>query len=308
MRRLSILLVALSLAEPSSSFRNGILYRPVSLSPKRQHIVTYDDVAAHHSAQSTLHCQQKPLLKSGQKKNIAVVAAAAAAMLFTVIALPSPCHASMNLPLPSPSELQQSLITLLDNLSNSGTKGMIVYAISFILWTMTVGVTTPIETAAGMAFPLVQSIPLSAIGKIGGAFLQYSLAKYIFRDWARDKMKGNEWMTKIDKSFQSHPFRVALIWRFSPLPEFVKNIGPSLVPTLKTRYQVLATLAHGLPFTVLWSIMGNEAAAVARGKGASVFLKRMVAGISWIGLFVSPTLFGMWIKGLGDDAKIDSNE
>jgi hypothetical protein len=54
--------------------------------------------------------------------------------------------------------------------------------------------------------------------------------------------------------------------------------------------------------------MGNEAAAVARGKGASVFLMRMVAGISWIGLFVSPTLFGMWIKGLGDDAKIDSNE
>jgi uncharacterized membrane protein YdjX (TVP38/TMEM64 family) len=235
-------------------------------------------------------------------------AAAAAALLCTVVALPSPCHASANLPIPSPSELQQSLISLLDNLSNSGTKGMIVYAISFILWTMSVGVTTPIETAAGMAFPLIQSIPLSAVGKIGGAFLQYSLAKYIFRDWARDKMKDNEWMTKIDKSFQSHPFRVALIWRFSPLPEFVKNIGPSLVPTLKTRYQVLATMVHGLPFTVLWSVMGNEAAAVARGKGASVFLKRMVAVISWIGIFVSPTLFGLWIKGLGDDAKIDSNK
>ena len=114
-------------------------------------------------------------------------------------------------------------------------------------------------------------------------------------------MEDNEWMAKIDKSFQSHPFSVALIWRFSPLPEFVKNIGPSLVPTLKTRYQVMATLVHGLPFTVLWSMMGQEAAAVARGKGASVFLKRMVAAISWIGLFVSPSLFGWWIKGLGDN-------
>jgi hypothetical protein len=29
----------------------------------------------------------------------------------------------------------------------------------------------------------------------------------------------------------------------------------------------------------------------------------MVAVISWIGLFVSPTLFGWWIKGLGESEK-----
>ena len=230
---------------------------------------------------------------------------AAAGVICTVMTTPSPCYAAVKLSIPSPSEIQQSLISLLDYLSNSGAQGMVAYTIAFLVWTMTIGVTTPIETAAGMAFPLVQSIPLSAVGKIGGAFLQYSLAKYIFCDWARSKMKDNEWMLKIDRSFDTHPFRVALIWRFSPLPEFVKNIGPSLVPTLKTRYQVLATLVHGLPFTVLWSVMGNEAAAVARGKGASIFLKRMVAGISWIGLFVSPTLFGWWIKGLGEDTNND---
>lgn len=177
---------------------------------------------------------------------------------------------------------------------------MVVYTLSFILWTMTVGVTTPVETAAGMAFPLEKSIPLSAVGKIGGAFFQYALAKYLFSDWARKKMENNEWMEKINSSFRSHPFRVALIWRFSPLPEFVKNIGPALVPTLKTRYQILAILAHGLPFTVLWSIMGSEAARVARGGQASVLLKRMAAVISWVGLVVSPTLFGRWIKGLGE--------
>lgn len=116
-------------------------------------------------------------------------------------------------------------------------------------------------------------------------------------------MKDNEWMERIDKSFDSHPFSVALIWRFSPLPEFVKNIGPSLVPTLRTRYQIMATLVHGLPFTVLWSVMGNEAAMVARGGSASVFLKRMVAIISWVGLVVSPSAFGWWIKGLGDDSE-----
>lgn len=197
-------------------------------------------------------------------------------------------------------------MSVLDGMSQSGTKGMVAYVLSFTAWTMTVGVTTPVETAAGMAFPLRQSIPLSALGKIGGAFCQYVLAKYLFSDYAREKMKDNEWMGKIDRSFKSHPFGVALIWRFSPLPEFVKNVGPSLVKTLKTRYQLLAILAHGLPFTILWSFMGAETAAVARGGEASALLKRLVAIISSVGLFVSPTLFGMWLKGLGDDTQNES--
>ncbi len=167
--------------------------------------------------------------------------------------------------IPTISDLRSSLISILDSLSHSGTTGMAIYAFSFIIWTMTVGVTTPIETAAGMAYPLRISIPLSAIGKIGGAFFQYALAKYLFSEYARKKMEGNEWIDKINGSFQSNPYKVALIWRFSPLPEFVKNIGPAIVPTLKTRYQILATITHGLPFTILWSCIGNEAARVARG-------------------------------------------
>ena len=142
---------------------------------------------------------------------------------------------------------------------------MAAYALGFTLWTMTVGATTPVEIAAGMAFPLRAAVPLSAIGKIGGASLQYAIAKYLLSDWARGRMGGNEWMGRIDASFRSRPYGVALIWRFSPLPEFAKNVGPALVPGLRTRHQLLATITHGLPFTALWSCMGNEAAIVARG-------------------------------------------
>ena len=235
---------------------------------------------------------------------------AALALVLTGIGLtnPSPCFAASNIlsNIPSPSKFKEAIVSVLDGMSQSGTKGMVAYVLSFTAWTMTVGVTTPVETAAGMAFPLRQSIPLSALGKIGGAFCQYVLAKYLFSEYAREKMKDNEWMGKIDKSFKSHPFGVALIWRFSPLPEFVKNVGPSLVKTLKTRYQLMAILTHGLPFTLLWSFMGAETAAVARGGEASVLLKRLVAIISSVGLFVSPTLFGMWLKGLGDDTTSES--
>lgn len=228
----------------------------------------------------------------------------AAALLIGAVSLPSSCTASGLLShIPTPNDLKDGLVAILDGFASSGTKGMVVYTLLFTLWTMTVGMTTPMETAAGMAFPIQKAIPLSAIGKMGGAFFQYALAKYLFSDFARKKMEGNEWMDKINGSFRSHPYRVALIWRFSPLPEFMKNIGPSLVPTLRTRYQILAIITHGLPFTVLWSFMGAEAAAVARGGQASVFLKRMVAVISWLGLVVSPSMFGWWIKGLGDSTE-----
>jgi uncharacterized membrane protein YdjX (TVP38/TMEM64 family) len=198
-----------------------------------------------------------------------LVAIAASGVVF---AAPSPCLAAAAAPsLPRPADLKTSLVSIVDGLSRSGPRGMAAYALGFTLWTMTVGATTPVEIAAGMAFPLRAAIPLSAMGKIGGAALQYAFAKYLFSEVARKKLDGNEWMGKIDASFRNRPFGVALIWRFSPLPEFVKNVGPALVPGLRTRYQLLATLTHGLPFTALWSCMGNEAAIVARGVSGSVF-------------------------------------
>ena len=197
-----------------------------------------------------------------------LVAIAASGVVF---AAPSPCLAAAAPSLPRPADLKTSLVSIVDGLSRSGPRGMAAYALGFTLWTMTVGATTPVEIAAGMAFPLRAAIPLSAMGKIGGAALQYAFAKYLFSEVARRKLDGNEWMGKIDASFRNRPFGVALIWRFSPLPEFVKNVGPALVPGLRTRYQLLATLTHGLPFTALWSCMGNEAAIVARGVSGSVF-------------------------------------
>lgn len=71
-----------------------------------------------------------------------------------------------------------------------------------------------------------------------------------------------------------------------------------MVETLRTPYQILAILLHGLPFTVLWSCVGNDAAIVARGGNASVWLPKIFAAIQLIGLFVTPTLFGWWLKGL----------
>lgn len=46
-------------------------------------------------------------------------------------------------------DFKGELSTRLDNLAALGTKGVIIYTFLFCLWEVTVGVTTPVETAAG---------------------------------------------------------------------------------------------------------------------------------------------------------------
>ena len=70
-------------------------------------------------------------------------------------------------------------------------------------------------------------------------------------------------MELIQHSITQHPIRVALIWRFSFLPEFMKNFGLAVLP-LKTWQFVVAVMLHGLPFTALWTFLGREMGLVVR--------------------------------------------
>ena len=158
---------------------------------------------------------------------IRVFGACSAMILAAAFTFPRPSYASLLSRIPSRADFKETVVSTLDTLSSQGARGEAIYAMMFVVWTMTVGVTTPIETAGGAAFPLGRAISLSAIGKIGGAVLQYMLAKYLFSNLARERLKDNEWMDKIKCSFGNNPLGVALIWRFSPLPEFVKNVGPA---------------------------------------------------------------------------------
>lgn len=163
-----------------------------------------------------------------KRHKIRVFGACSAMILAAAFTFPRPSYAASLLSrMPSRADFKATVVSTLDTLSSQGARGEAIYAIMFVVWTMTVGVTTPIETAGGAAFPLGRAISLSAVGKIGGAVLQYMLAKYLFSSVARERLKDNEWMDKIKCSFSEHPLGVALIWRFSPLPEFVKNVGPA---------------------------------------------------------------------------------
>jgi len=114
-----------------------------------------------------------------------------------------------------------------------------------------------------MAFGFTRGAIANGIGKIGGSLLAFAIGRFILRDFVMSKLQGNEYLDLIERSIQKGPIRVALIWRLSPLPEFMKNFGLALLP-LKMSHFAIAVLLHGLPFTLLWSFMGNEMGLVVR--------------------------------------------
>jgi hypothetical protein len=119
------------------------------------------------------------------------------------------------------------LLTTLDNLHAAGPRGLLLYTVGFVVWEMTVGMTTPVETAAGMAFGPARGIVASGIGKVVGASLTFLLSRYIFFDKVHEKLQDNAFLSLLEESIQETPLKIALLCRFSPLPEFIKNCGKS---------------------------------------------------------------------------------
>jgi uncharacterized membrane protein YdjX (TVP38/TMEM64 family) len=198
-------------------------------------------------------------------------------------------------------DLKQFLIDKLDTLAGYGNTGLVVYTIVFALYEILVGMTTPVETAAGMAFGVKNGIICNAIGKMGGAVLAFLIGRFLLFDYFTEKLEGNEMMELVQESIQENPIRVALIWRFSFLPEQIKTFGLSVLPVSLLHY-VTAVVLHGFPFTCLWTAMGAEAGALARGTvtSPSNVFKVLVVGIQIFGFFISPTMVGLWVKSLKD--------
>ena len=235
-----------------------------------------------------------------------------ALILVAVASASTNYHPASWMPTIDLNRANQQLKMYLNRLNNAGMVGLVLYAGLLWAWTIAVGITTPVETAAGFCFGAQKAIPASACGKIGGALTAFYLGRYIFQDKAREMLHQHQFLELVQESATEHPFPVAVMTRFAPLPEFVKNFGMSMTQ-IPLRSFALAVILHGLPFTCLWSCIGAETAklvALQQGGGvatSSKALKAMVTGMTWFGAFVSPALMGWWIRSLRKKAAAKSN-
>lgn len=186
----------------------------------------------------------------------------------------------------------QKLRMLLTKLDKAGNIGLLAYTVLLWLWTMTVGITTPVEIAAGFCFGAKRALLAGGCGKIGGALTAFFLGRYVYYERAHKKLQNNELLQLVEESTTEHPFLVAIMTRLSPMPELVKNVGMSIVD-IQANYFAMALLLHGITFTCLWSWMGAETARTALGGSKpSRALKIVVSGMTWFGKFcVNMALF-----------------
>jgi uncharacterized membrane protein YdjX (TVP38/TMEM64 family) len=212
------------------------------------------------------------------------------------------------------------LVTTLLRLNAAGPLGLVLYTLAFLVWEMTFGMTTPVEVASGMAFGAVPAIIANGIGKTGGAVMTFLLAQHVFSKRLETYIQENEMLSLMQESIQEMPLRVALLCRFSPLPELVKNAGMGVMAAAAASRPHQSSLSqksnsdnnqiprsffaslvlHGFSFTCLWTCLGAETARVLlHSQPPSAMLKTLVTGATWIGV-AAPVLIGIWIKSLQD--------
>eukprot|EP00934_Nitzschia_sp_Nitz4_P006242 Nitzschia sp. Nitz4//scaffold28_size193895//99158//100168//NITZ4_001660-RA/size193895-processed-gene-0.226-mRNA-1//1//CDS//3329545967//6232//frame0 len=198
---------------------------------------------------------------------------------------------------------QEILIPTLENLQASGPTGLLFYTLAFTLWEMTVGITTPLEAAAGMAFGRWRASLGSFTGKFVGAWLAFGLSRHRYAELVQTRMvETNELFLLIQQSIRQRPFAMAMLCRFAPLPEVVKNAGMGVMP-VPLVYFLASILLHGGFFTVLWSCMGDETARVLQGHPPSTTLPILLSGATWIGL-TAPVVLAAWIRSLRAQHKL----
>lgn len=210
-----------------------------------------------------------------------------------------------NISLMQKQTFKEKLLELLQSVDSRGLPGMVLYTMLLMLWEGASLPTTPVETTAGMAFGIRKAMVANFIGKNSGAFLTFLFGRIFFYEKIHSKLGKVEIFTLAEESSKQHPLTVALMIRFAPLPEIVKLFILSLLNGISLWVALIAILIHGLPFTVLWTLVGNEATLLMTNPDhiSSKILRGCTVATVLFGIFVSPTLFGLWVHSLRNQQK-----
>jgi len=201
---------------------------------------------------------------------------------------------------------------IINNLNNIASKGNIIglfiYTIGFIFYETCGMPTSVVETCAGMAFGFKNGLMCSFIGKTCGSILAFTLGRTLLSNYVGNKLKDNESFSLIERGVAKNPTQSALIVRYSPFPQLIKNFSLGLTKSVSYPIFLLAILIHGLPFSILWAALGNDSSMRLRASDAGEImasnkvLNWLLAFVTFFGFVVSPAITGWWLAELRKDS------
>jgi len=174
------------------------------------------------------------------------------------------------------------------------------YMLAMAVWEAVGLSTIPIETASGMVFGW-PGFYLSASGKLLGAIVAFSLARYSsMATWIQEKLSTNEYLSLMEDSAAANPLQVAFLMKLSCFPETIKNYGSALLFPIRLWMFVAATVAHGWTFSALWTYLGVDAAKRLEVTSLPVdqTLQFLLSLALINGILVSPLAMAYWLKTL----------
>lgn len=201
-------------------------------------------------------------------------------------------------------KLRKNLIQKLNEVAEQGHRGLVAYIVGFSFWEVCGLPTSVVETAAGMAFGFKQGLLGSFIGKTWGSIMAFLFGRTLLSRVVQIQMEKNETLQLVDKSVARHPFKSALIVRYSVFPQLFKNFGLSMTRPVSLPIFIAAIVIHGFPFSVLWAALGNDSLMRLRASelgepiASNVVLNGFLVCVTIFGFVVSPAVTGWWLADL----------
>ncbi len=197
------------------------------------------------------------------------------------------------------------VVRTMNDVASRGDVGLLFYAMGFALWETCGLPTSVVETAAGVAFGHKRGLIGSFVGKTCGSCLAFGLGRTLLSEYVYGKLGDTEPFGSIVRGAGRNPVRAAFVVRYSVFPQAIKNFGMALTMPVSFPIFLLSAIVHGLPFSVLWAALGDDAGVRLRaselGKEAmpaNVILNGLLAFVTIFGFVVSPTITGLWLADL----------
>jgi len=235
-----------------------------------------------------------PATTNNKKRNIAIGAIITAVIALLGYEYRVPLSAAFN-----KEALQQNVLKLLHSF-HGDWRGVVAYGCGMAVWELFGMSTIPVETAAGMVFGFKVGFLASACGKLAGAVMGFVLGKTVLKGFIGHRLEKNKTIQLIHDHVNQNPYKVALLLRYSLLPEFVKNCGASLFPPITTLMFTGSVILHGWMYTACWTYLGVDTARRLETPGLPA--DRLAQfGVLWatvVGMVFTPIVMAWWIRDM----------
>ncbi|VAX01001.1 hypothetical protein MNBD_GAMMA22-997 [hydrothermal vent metagenome] len=147
-----------------------------------------------------------------------------------------------------------------------------------------------ITAANGIIFGFLWGIVISLIGAMLGALVSFSITRWFYNNYAKNKLKESKTQAYIEKISSKHGFKVILIARLIPLISFDLISYAAGASSIKISHFLLATFIGMLPATILYTAIANKVAAIEQYSSQFVIYSTLLAFILIIAWLIKNSL------------------